>query len=133
MSERKQLELNLDAKRPRARLLEDTRPPVEGSFVTMSDRGMEMFIGYSPWVSSDDALPPCSGDWDLKMDDVAIPQEPQRCTFNADNKTWTTKDWPFPRVLVGFHWRGLKEPWEKYADTTKPGSQKRTRAVLIGD
>jgi len=85
MSERKQLELNLDAKRPRARLLGDEGTKMDGAIVTMSQRGLEMFIGYSPWVYLADVKPPCSGWWDLRQ----IPEhEPLRCQYNAEADTW---------------------------------------------
>lgn len=132
MSERKQLELNLDAKRPRARLLGDESTKMDGAIVTMSQRGMEMFIGYSPWVHLAEMKPPCSGGWDLRQ---SPEHEPLRCQYNAETDTWSGENWPFPKKLEGvWSWRGLCRPWEDFQPApTRGGPQKRLRAVLLED
>jgi len=97
----KQMNLELGAKRPRARLLDETQPVPRKRAVLVKDESMP----YSPWVTC--AInPPVSGEWDVRA--AARPAAINRYFFDAKRGYWLIDGWPFGTVIEGTHeWRGL--------------------------
>ena len=100
----KQMNLELGAKRTRARLLDDTQPAPRKRAVLVEEKE-EATSYYSPWIPCS-INPPESGEWDVRA--AARPAAINRYYFDAKRNYWLIDGWPFGTVIEGTHeWRGL--------------------------
>lgn len=91
------MNLELDAKRTRVRLLDD---------VPVRRRVMLAEVKLSPWVDFNEAMPPCNGMWEVRpyKNDAKI----FRAVYNLVLNSWVVPGWPFPRYsMSACEWRGL--------------------------